>query len=397
MEHNFKEIVVAQIIEGLTRTRKHPTGQNNLANPSKNTEATISRGTFEEVNMFFYKEGWTDGLPIIPPTIQKLEEFLKYTERFPHEEVAVLPLANLRATPWNIAVNGVMAGCRPEYMPILIAATEAIGAPKYRLKDIGTTATLRPYFLINGPIIRQLGLYHGTGLITPASTPNSSIGRAMHLIVRNIAGFKPGISEMGMFGLPQSFVVVEDEEANPWEPYHVEHGFDRNTSAVTAMAYFAVSNQFTLVTDDPFWNLDGIVLEVKRLIPHWSYIFGPHGAMFNLVLGPPSARVIAKAYSKRDLKEYIVKNGTVTKNDMNNLMVHYFLHPETRPLPLGWDEMKSDTLIPIIANPDMIHIVVCGNRTRNRNMIFSAGYTNPVIKKIRLPSNWEELLKESEG
>ena len=392
MERNLEK-VVEEIIEGLTNPLKNASGQHASKTPSRHSGSTVFQGTFEEVNEFFYREEWTDGLPIVPPTRRKVEQFLKQTDRSPDEEVAILLLANQRATPWTIAVNGVMAGCKPEHMPILIAATEALGEPKFKLKDIGTTAGLRPYFLINGPIIKQLGLSHGTGLITPAPTPNSSIGRAMHLIVRNIAGFKPGTSEMGMFGLPQSFVLAEDEESNPWEPYHVEHGFDRDTSAVTAMAYFAGSQQFTLVTEDPVRNIEGLLFEIKKLNAHWSYIFGPHSAMFTLLLGPSSARVMAKGFTKQEVKEYLVRNGTVTKAQMINAMDHYFLNPGTRPLPPRWDEKKPEDRIPIIAGPDMIHIVVCGNRTRNRNMILSAGYTNPVIKKIQLPARWDPLLK----
>ena len=355
----------------------------------------MCKGTFEDVNKFFYEQEWTDGLPIVPPTIEKVEEFLRYTDRSAHEEVAVLPIANLSATPWNIAVNGIMAGCKPEYMPILVAATEAIGEPTYRLRDIGTLGSLRPYFLINGPIIKQLGLYHGVGLITPAPAPNSRIGRAMFLITRNIAGFKRGTSDMGTFGSPQSFVLVEDEEANPWEPYHVEHGIDRDESAVTAMAYFIHSNQFTLVTEDPAWHLEGIILEAKRIDSHWSYIWGHHSAMFTVILSPPSAKVIAKGCAKQEVKEYIVKNATISKRDMNNALVHFFINPRVRPLPPGWDEKKADDLIPIIPGPDMIHIVVCGDRDRNRNMILSGGYTNPSIKKIQLPAKWEILLKKN--
>ena len=382
MEENLRNVVIDQIVEGLTRENATP--QKTTRTPVRNQQNIVCAGTLEEVNRYFYEEGWTDGLPIIPPTIEKIEEFLKYTDRSPDEEVAVLPNANMQVTPWNIAANGVMAGCKPEYMPILLAATEAIQEPNYRLKDIGTSATLRPYFLINGPIIKKLGLYHGTGLITPAPTPNSSIGRAMHLIIRNIAGFKPGTSEMGVFGLPQSFVLAEDEELNPWEPYHVEQGFGRNTSAVTAMAYITVSNQFTLVSEDPVRHLEGLVLEVKRLIAHWSYIFGVHSAMFTFLLSPPSAKVLAKGCSKKEIKEYIVKNGTVTKRDMENLMNHYFLNYRTRPMPPGWDEMKPDDLIPIIPSPGMIHIAVCGSRQRNRNILFSGGYANPVTKQIHL-------------
>ena len=142
------------------------------------------------MNAFFKAREWTDGLPIVPPTRQRIEAFLRYTDRAPDEDVAILPQANLRAAPWTIAVNGVMAGCRPEDMPILLAAAEAIGDDRYNLNNIGTTWGIVPYLLVNGPIIKQLGIECTGQLISRGPTP--AIGRALGLIIRNIAGYRPG-------------------------------------------------------------------------------------------------------------------------------------------------------------------------------------------------------------
>jgi len=147
----------------------------------------VFRGTLEEVNEFFWNKGWTDGLPIVPPTIEKIEDFLKYTDRSPDEEIAILPQANLRATPRNVAINAIMAGCRPEYLPLLIAAVEAIGEPEFNLTGIGTTGCIVPWLLINGPIVKQLRIEQGVGLASRG--PNPAIGRAFGLVVRNVAGF----------------------------------------------------------------------------------------------------------------------------------------------------------------------------------------------------------------
>jgi len=128
IKDNIEKVTFPQIVEALTR----PSQKLELE-----TEAGIKprdivfKGTLEEMNTFFMDKGWSDGLSLTPPTIDRVEDFLKYTDLSPHEEIAVLPAANLRATPWNIAVNGVMAGCRPEHMPLLIAAVEAIGDPAF--------------------------------------------------------------------------------------------------------------------------------------------------------------------------------------------------------------------------------------------------------------------------
>ena len=153
--------------------------------------------------------------------MERIREFLKYTDYAPHEQIAVLPSANLRATPWNIAANGVMAGCRPEHMPILIAAVKAMGNPSFRLSmSGGSTHSFVHFYLVNGPLARQLEIDHGQGLI--AHSTNQVIGRALGLIERNIAGFRIKETQMGTFGKPQSWVLAEDEAALArigWDPY----------------------------------------------------------------------------------------------------------------------------------------------------------------------------------
>ena len=149
-------------------------------------------------------------MPIIPPTIEKVEAFLKYTDRAPDERIAVLPQANLQAVPWNIAANAVMAGCRPDSMPLLIAAVEAIADNTYNLNNIGTTWGVLPFLLVNGPAAERLGIENGGQLISKGANP--AIGRALGLIIKNIAGYKFGRNYMGTFGYPMNFVIAENEE-----------------------------------------------------------------------------------------------------------------------------------------------------------------------------------------
>ncbi len=139
--------VVPQIIEALTK-------------PIPATETSVERakevvftGSIDEINRYFADCNWSDGLAIVPPTVERIREFLKYTDYSPDEEIAVLPSANLRATPWNIAANGVMAGCRPEHMPVLIAAVKAMGNPAFRLSMTGgSTHSFMHFYLVNGPL-----------------------------------------------------------------------------------------------------------------------------------------------------------------------------------------------------------------------------------------------------
>jgi hypothetical protein len=228
MRENFKKMTFDQVVQALTQESEKIEVEAKV----KGSRDIVFKGTLEEVNNFFHANMWTDGMAIIPPTIERVEEFLKYTDIPPDKEIAILPVANLRATPWNIAINGVMAGCKPEYMPILIAIVAAISTEAYNLSQLGSTGAFTPYLVLNGPVARQLGFEYGQGVIS--GLPNQAVGRAFGLMIRNIANYRIKVNYMGTFGYPLPFVIAEDEEKSPWEPLHVEKGFDRNVSTVTA-------------------------------------------------------------------------------------------------------------------------------------------------------------------
>ena len=247
LQENSRTIVAPRIIEALTR-------------PIPETDAIVERtrdvvftGSLDAVNRYFADLKWSDGLAIIPPTAERIQEFLKYTGYAPHETIAVLPAANLRATPWNIAANAVMAGCRPEHMPILIAAVKAMGNPSFRLSmSGGSTHSFVHFYLVNGPLARQLEIDHGQGLI--AHPTNQVIGRALGLIERNIAGFRIKETQMGTFGKPQSWVLAEDEAALAridWNPFHVEKGFSRDANTVAAANSTIWGQNLIPATSDP--------------------------------------------------------------------------------------------------------------------------------------------------
>ena len=131
LQEKSAKIVVPQIIDALTKPI--PASKGSAA--KRDSREIVFTGTIDQINRYFTEKGWSDGMSITPPTKEKVEEFLKYTDYAPDQEIAVLPVANLRATPWNIAVNGVMAGCRPEHMPVLIAAVQAIADPAFRYSE----------------------------------------------------------------------------------------------------------------------------------------------------------------------------------------------------------------------------------------------------------------------
>lgn len=394
LQETTEKILIDRIIDGLT---KESSSGLPVQAAAKNPEEVVCTGTFEEVNDFFYRNGWSDGIPIIPPTNEAVREMLKWTGRSPNELIGVLDLANRKATPWNIAVNAVMAGCRPEYLPVLIAAVEAIADPVYQLKDLGSTSSIKPFFVINGPIIKQLDLNYGTSVQSLGRRANSTIGRALGLIVRNIAGFIEGVTWMGQFGWPGfPAVIAEDEDASPWAPFHVDRGFKRNESAVTAGMMMHSSYQLMTAggTSQPY--LTGLCHYVaKSFGSTWMYFEHNH-KRFSIFISPPNAAVIARdGYSKQGVKEYITKYAKLRVSEINK--EHAYTHQKVEPrtvhslaqegvIPKEWD-LGPEEEIPFVGSPDLIDIFVCGSRDRNRNLIFRTGYCNSTTRKIIMPEH----------
>lgn len=402
IKKNIKENLLDQIINGLTKPLGRPeqTGKKEAV-----AEAGIAyEGTLEEINQFFIEKEWSDGLPIVPPTPERVEAFLKYTDREPDETIAILPQANLAATPRNIAANAIMAGCRPEHLPLLIAAAEALGEDHYNLNNIGTTWGVYPYLLVNGPIVKQLNIACKGQLICKG--PNPALGRALGLMVRNIGGYRPGRNYMGTFGYPLVFAIAENEDENPWEPFHVEHGFDRDASTVTAAATinwgWSPSPYSTADRSAAQVTLEMLSSEVvkKASLGRLAEI-GPKGMrnMITFLLSPPVAKSLGDAgYSKQDIREYVYENARVPLRelDWNSRYTHPDLLSVNEKIEMGiYPEdyrVDPDALIRVLPSPDILHIVVCGDPSRNRLMVLWTGYIQPVTKEVKLPSNWEQLL-----
>ncbi|MBI4303861.1 MAG: hypothetical protein HY665_05940, partial [Chloroflexi bacterium] len=166
------ELILDSIVEALT---SEVGVEATTAVPSAGNRDIVFRGSLEEVNEYFYKKTWTDGLPIVPPTIEKVEEFLKYTERSPDEVLGIFPPSEVRVSVWNVAVNGVMAGCRPQYMPVLIAIVEAFSGligPDFAF--IGSTYSPSVMVTLNGPIRHELGFNVSTGVLRPGWRANTT-------------------------------------------------------------------------------------------------------------------------------------------------------------------------------------------------------------------------------
>jgi hypothetical protein len=409
LEENTSTVVFPQIIEALTKPIKAVEAKGSDAPGSKNI---VGAGTIDEINNYFFLKKWSDGMPIIPPTIGRVEEFLKFIDLAPEETVATLPSANLRATPWNIAVNGVMAGCRPEHMPLLIAAVRVLDDSSFSLASHGgSTHSFNLFLCINGPLARQLGIDHGQGLI--AHPINRVIGRALGLIERNIAGFRIKETQMGSFGKALSWVLAEDEEAIleiGWEPYHVEKGFARNESTISVGSSTIWGQNLIPSTSDA----KTLMLILAYEITHKEcFASGNIRSARTELMTPTVAKLLAKGgYSKKSLREDLIKNARKVTHEWAFSKVNgsfgrvypsfeeelgkCLVEPEVEkgrlppwyPRFPGWDEIETTASL----QADKIEFLICGDPSRNKAQTMAGG--GLVTKEIKLPANWDTLMQK---
>ena len=187
----------------------------------------------------YFREGWTDGLPVVPPTPEKVRQFLDYAGRSSSEILGTEPTKGRVITVEKVAINAVMAGCMPEYFPVVLAAIEALCEPQFNLHAI-TVSTMGAAVLavVNGPIANDLAMNSSVSVFGPGHRANATIGRAIRLVIINVTGALPGVLDKATLGHPGKYTwcIAEGEEVSPWEPLHVERGMDSDASAVTLFA-----------------------------------------------------------------------------------------------------------------------------------------------------------------
>lgn len=336
-----------------------------------------------------YARGVTDGLPVVPPTLPRVERAIRASGRAADELVALVPPNYGRATVEKIAVNAVMAGCRPEYLPVVVAGVEAMCDEAFDLHGVSaTTHFASPLFVVNGPVRKRLEVNCGAGVFGSGWRANATIGRALRLIAVNVGGARPGVISMSTMGHPgrYTYCIGENEEENPWEPLHVEHGFAPADSTVAAFAGEAphgVYDHRSRTAPDLLGTL------VKSLEVLWHWKATALGDTF-VVLSPEHARTIAAdGWSKADVRRFLwercrrpVRELLPGRDGGEGLPDHVLAkipHPE-----------MDETPIPKFRAPEHLKIVVAGG-TAGRFSAVIPGWTFPngsnlVIKKIRVPA-----------
>ena len=248
-----------------------------------------------------YENGWTDGLPVVPPTPERVERMLSATDRDPDELIAAVPPKWGRATVEKVAINAVMAGCKSAYLPLILTAVEAMTAEQFNLHGVQvTTSHVGPMLVVNGPIRKQLEINDGFNLFGQGWRANATIGRTLRLICTNIGGALPGELDRAAFGHAGKYTccIAEKEEVSPWAPLHVERGFQADDSTVTV---FAAAGPQT-VNDHGSNTAAGILNTIAQNIA----APGNSSGETLLVIGVEHAKTISEdGFSRADIRQYI--------------------------------------------------------------------------------------------
>ncbi len=320
-------------------------------------------GSFEAINELYYQRGWTDGLPIVPPTEDRVRQMLEASSRDPEKVLGVFPPINGTATVEKVAINAVMAGCRPEYFAIVVASVEAVCQEQFNVGGVqSTTGGAAPVLIINGPLTSRLNVNSETGVFGHGYRANATIGRALRLVMRNIGGAIPGETDKSTFGHPGKYTmcIAENERISPWEPLHVESGYQPNTSTVTAVAVtgFHQISEMTVTSGREVLNTICGSLQGGGNVLH--YIIGRETPLL-LVLGPEHAQEIAEdGFTKSDVKSYVFEHAGMSVGSLRDR--GYW---GNRTWPDWVDAQDDEFMVPPVSRPENIIIVVAGGDGRH--------------------------------
>ena len=331
----------------------------------------------EAINRLYHERRWSDGLPVVPPTAERVQRMLARTRRPPGEVVANVAPGFGAATVERVAINAVMAGCEPEYLPVVLAAVEAVAAPEFNLQGIqATTNPVAVWVIVNGPVARRVGVNGSFNCLGQGTPANASIGRALRLVLQNVGGALPGEMDRATHGQPgkYTFCCAENEEANPWEPLHVERGFGRDDSTVTVVGAEGTMNMNTHTKDAA--ELLRVIAETMQHPPSNEYCYGSEPW---LILSPEHAEILrAGGFAKSEVKRRLwelsrMAAGRMTEKDLLRVKA-------SRGKELG--EIRPDTLLTISHRPDDIRLIVAGGPGTHSVYVPCFGNTRAVTREI---------------
>ncbi|MFT4584560.1 MAG: hypothetical protein ACI8XZ_004324 [Gammaproteobacteria bacterium] len=319
----------------------------------------------------FEARGWSDGLPVVAPTAVRVDAMLATVDHDRHHEVGTMAPRHGIATVEILAVNAVMAGCRPEYFPVVLCAVEAILDPAFNLFAVqATTHPCAPCIIVNGPLATELGINSRYGAFGPGVRANATIGRALRLILMNVGGARPGVLDRSTQGQPAkyAFCVAENELESPWEPLHVESGFAPSTSTVTVTAADGPHNLNDHISGDAQGILTTICSGLSDMACNNAYLYGQP----TIALGPEHAAILGAAgLSKDDIRQHIFEHARIARTvwlrgGMAGMFEDYF---------------PNDDHVPIIKTPKDLVIIVVGGFGRHSCWLPTFGDSTRVVTR----------------
>lgn len=302
-----------------------------------------------EANELFQDRGWTDGLPVVPPTEPLVRAFLQGAGLGAGDGVGVEPVRRRRITAEKVAIAAVMAGCRPEYLPVVVAVVRAVCEPEFGLHGCtASTGGSAPFVVVNGPVRRSIGMHATHNALANGSRANATIGRALRLLIINVLGGIPGQLDRSTLGHPGKFTfcVAEDEEGSPWLPLAAERGAPAGASAVTVLAAESPHQVMNEWTRDPREILETYAAAIRANMLTYSIWAGNYA----LVIAPQQREALAAAgWTKRDVREYVFASARVRRGDWRAV---------GKGAVAG--RRDEDRMYPALRSPDDLLVVAAG-------------------------------------
>jgi hypothetical protein len=339
-----------------------------------------SEDDFDAINALYLERGWGDGLPIVPPTVQRVEKMLAYCDRPWGDPIARIAPRYGEATPLRLAANAVMAGCRPEYFPLYMLAIEAMCEEPFNLYGVqATTHLCAPLVIVNGPVAREIGMNSGHNAFGPGTPSNATIGRAVRLALLNIGGALPASGDMSTFGAPSkySYCIAENEAVSPWEPLHVERGFPADSTTVTVVGAECLHN----VNDHESLTAEGILTTIAgtMVVTGSNDVYYP--AQPVVVMGPEHAKTVADGgFSKAAAKRFLQAHATLplSKFSKENIERRFRVTFKER-----YASAADDAPVFAVQQPDDLIVIVVGGAGKHSAFVPTFGATRSVTRALK--------------
>jgi hypothetical protein len=395
----FFDKMVAALTRPLTAEEAHPDqARKQLESANIKVTGKDFLDASEKLNELFLDNHWADGLPIVPPTPELVKAMEAGTTRSPKEVIGQVAPKNGTATVEKIAINSVMAGAKPEYFPVILAAMEGFLDKHYDLTHVvASTGSFTPVVLVDGPVAQELGFNSGIGMLGNGWRANSTVGRALQLSLLNLGQTWPQVNFMGLTGRLEAYTFytfAEDTAKSPWEPYNVSQGFQAGDSTVTVSS----SGNPVIFGGGAVapWTAQGVIDQIATQIRNRGVVW-PHAQKHILVLHPDCAVELANhGYTRKSLQEYLYEQTRVPYEKLNKQVsfgqgteeefirasiADGRIRPDRAQIFL--DNLKPGGRLPVVQSPDDFHIVVAGG-SPGYDLLFTYPGTNWAHQTVKI-------------